>query len=117
MNGRAGPKAGPPLRSHDSTGDHRRTTSARVLRLVTTYRSPASPPGRIAAYLEAAGVHLVSTPAGWSYADCPECGAFAGLALDADGLRWRSSCGCFGRFALGEPAAVALFHRMAGHAS
>jgi hypothetical protein len=101
---------------HDRPPVHHIPT-AQVLRLVTTYRSPTSPPGRIAAYLAAAGVHLVSTPAGWAYADCPACGRFAGLALDADGLRWRSSCGCFGRFALGEPQAVALFHRMAGHAS
>jgi hypothetical protein len=92
-------------------------TAARVLRLVTTYRPPARPAGRIAAYLAATGVALVTTPAGWAYADCPACGRFGGLALDADGLRWRSTCGCFGRFPLGEPAAVALFHRMAGHAS
>jgi hypothetical protein len=92
-------------------------TGARVLGLVTTYRPPASPPGRIAAYLTAAGVRLVTTRAGWSYADCPTCRAFGQLTVDADGARWRSSCGCFGRFALGEPEAVALFHRMAGHAS
>ena len=88
-----------------------------ILRRVTSYRAPASQPGRIAAYLTAAGVRLVATPAGWWYADCPACGAFAQLTVDADGARWRSSCGCFGRFALGEPAAVALFHRAAGHAS
>ena len=92
-------------------------SDARTLRLVTTYRPPARPAGRIADYLAAAGVRLVTTPAGWSYADCPECGMFGALTLDADGLRWRSSCGCYGRFALGEPAAVAIFHRMAGHAS
>ena len=88
-----------------------------ILRRVTSYRAPASQPGRIAAFLAAAGLRLVTTPAGWSYADCPACRAFAQLTLDADGLRWRSSCGCFGRFPLGEPEAVALFHRMAGHAS
>ncbi|HEX7400168.1 MAG TPA: hypothetical protein VF302_10390 [Candidatus Limnocylindrales bacterium] len=92
-------------------------TGARVLRLVTTYRPPASQPGRIAAYLAAAGVRLVTTPAGWSYADCPECGMFGALTLDADGLRWRSSCGCYGVRPLGEPAAMALFHASAGHAS
>jgi len=92
-------------------------TGARILRLVTTYRPPASPRGRIAAYLAAAGIRLVTTPAGWSYADCPECGMFGALTVDADGARWRSSCGCYGRFALGEPAAVALFHASAGHAS
>jgi hypothetical protein len=92
-------------------------TGARVLRLVTTYRPPAAPRGRIGAYLAAAGLRLVTTRAGWSYADCPECGMFGALTLDADGARWRSSCGCFGRFALGEPEAVALFHRAAGHAS
>jgi hypothetical protein len=92
-------------------------TGARVLRLVTIYRPRPARPGRIAAYLAAAGVRLVSTPAGWWYADCPACGAFAQLTVDADGARWRSSCGCFGRFALGEPAAMALFHASAGHAS
>jgi hypothetical protein len=92
-------------------------SNARTLRLATTYRPPASPPGRIAAYLAATGLRLVMTRAGWAYADCPACGRFAGLALDADGLRWRSTCGCFGRFPLGEPEAVALFHRTAGHAS
>ena len=111
MNGESLPGGRlPTLRPQD-------TPSAQVLRLVTTYRPPASPRGRIAEFIAAAGVRLVSTPAGWWYADCPACGAFAQLTVDADGTRWRSSCGCFGRFALGEPAAVALFHRMAGHAS
>ena len=91
-------------------------TAARILRTVTAVRPPGRPVGRIAAYLAGAGVALVTTPAGWAYADCPECRRFAGLALDADGLRWRSTCGCFGRFPLGEPQAVALFHRTAGHA-
>jgi len=88
-----------------------------ILRLVTSYRPPARPAGRIAAYLAAAGLRLVMTPAGWAHADCPECGRFAGLTVDADGRRWRSSCGCYGRFPLGEPEAVGLFHRAAGHAS
>ena len=88
-----------------------------ILRRVTSYRAPATPPGRIADYLTAAGLRLVTTPAGWSYADCPACCAFGALTLDANGARWRSSCGCFGRFALGEPAAVALFNQRAGHAS
>ena len=88
-----------------------------ILRLVTSYRAPASQPGRIAAYLAAAGLRLVATPAGWSYADCPACGAFGALTVDAYGARWRSSCGCYGVRPLGEPAAVALFHASAGHAS
>ena len=88
-----------------------------ILRRVTSYRAPASQPGRIAAYLAAGGLRLVTTPGGWSYCDCPTCGRFGALTVDADGARWRSSCGCFGRFPLGEPEAVALFHRMAGHAS
>ena len=45
------------------------------------------------------------------------CGAFGALTVDADGARWRSSCGCYGVRPLGEPAAVALFHASAGHAS
>ena len=109
------PRSRPPDRSASSPA--REGADGRILRLVTTYRPPTPPRGRIAAYLAAAGVRLVTTPAGWSYADCPECGAFAQLTVDADGTRWRSSCGCFGRFPLGEPEAVALFHRMAGHAS
>ena len=101
---------------HDRPPVHHIPT-AQVLRLVTSYRTPASPRGRIGAYLAASGVRLVTTPAGWLYGDCPACGMFGALTLDADGLRWRSSCGCYGRFPLGEPEAVALFHRMAGHAS
>jgi hypothetical protein len=107
------PRSRPP----DPTAPASAREGARVLGLVTAVRPPASPRGRIAEFIAAAGVRLVSTPAGWWYADCPACRAFAQLTLDADGLRWRSSCGCFGRFPLGEPEAVALFHRMAGHAS
>ncbi len=103
-------------RPPDPTPD-RRAADPEVLRLVTSYRPAARPVGRIAAYLAAAGLRLVPTPAGWSYADCPACRAFGALTVDADGARWRSSCGCFGRFALGEPEAVALFHRTVGHAS
>lgn len=86
-----------------------------LLPVLTAYRRPASPAGRIAAYLEAAGLRLVSTPAGWSHGACPRCGTFGALSVDADGRRWRSSCGCFGSRALGEPEAVALFHRIIGH--
>jgi hypothetical protein len=84
--------------------------------LVTRVRQAAPAPGKLARTLTAAGVRLVASRAGGSYGDCPACGSFAGLALDADGAHWRSSCGCFGRFALGEPEAAALLHR-AGHAS
>jgi len=86
-----------------------------LLPTLTAWRLPKPAPGRIAAYLAAAGVRLIPTPAGWAYGDCPICSTFAGLTLDADGHRWRSACGCLGRFALGEPEAVALFHRVAGH--
>lgn len=86
-----------------------------LLPVLTAYRPPKPAPGRIAAWLLAAGVRLVETPAGWRYGDCPTCGTFAALTLDVGGAHWRSACGCFGRRPLGEPEAVALFHRVAGH--
>ena len=86
-----------------------------LLPVLTSYRRPKPAPSRIESWLLAAGVRLVETPAGWRYGDCPTCGTFAGLTLDADGHRWRASCGCYGRRPLGEPEAAALFHRLIGH--
>jgi len=88
-----------------------------LLPTLTAWRLPTPAPGRIAAYLAAAGVRLIPTPAGWAYGDCPACSTFGALSVDADGAHWRSSCGCYGRRPLGEPEAAALFHRVAGHAA
>lgn len=44
---------------------------------------------------------------GW-YCDCPRCGAFAGVQVEADGRRWRSACGCFGWRVLDELDALLM---------
>lgn len=46
------------------------------------------------------GTHPFAVDA-W-YADCPKCGAFAGVQVEADGQHWRSACLCFGRKRLDE---------------